>query len=88
MKKMSPIKITRGFGLFESFLAKQRAKIADKLIPSTHRKGRILDIGCRVYPIALLSIEFSEKYGLDKVKRDDYEKWFQDHKTTLNNYDY
>lgn len=59
--------VTRGYGLLERFLAKKRGKMADSLIPLNHRKGRILDIGCGSYPIFLLGIDFTEKYGLDKI---------------------
>lgn len=41
--------------------------MANSLIPSVYRQGRILDIGCGAYPLFLLSCEFSEKYGLDKA---------------------
>lgn len=37
---MSKSNVTRGYGLLEGFLAKQRAKMADKLIPSIYRGGR------------------------------------------------
>ncbi|MFH1393048.1 MAG: class I SAM-dependent methyltransferase [Patescibacteria group bacterium] len=59
--------VTRGYGLLEKFLAKKRGKMADSLIPLSRRKGRILDVGCGSYPLFLLSIDFAEKYGLDKV---------------------
>ena len=84
---LKPKKVTRGYGLLEEFLAKQRAKMANRLIPFTYRKGRILDIGCGTYPFALLNIEFSKKYGIDKVVQDDYNKRFQHQEITLINYD-
>lgn len=59
--------VTRGSGLLEGFLAKQRVKIANKLIPIEHRQGRVLDIGCGSYPLFLTSTEFNYKYGLDRV---------------------
>ncbi len=58
---------TRGFGLLEGFLSRQRALIANKYIPKNSRSGRILDIGCGVYPLFLISSEFKEKYGIDKI---------------------
>lgn len=58
---------TRGFGLFEGFLAKKRAQLADSLIPRPFRSGRILDIGCGVNPAFLQTTAFSEKYGIDKA---------------------
>ncbi len=59
--------VTRGSGLLEGFLAKQRAKTANKMIPEILRKGRILDIGCGTQPLFLLGTDFSEKHGLEKV---------------------
>ncbi len=59
--------VTRGYGFLEGFLAKQRVRIANKLIVPTYRKGRILDIGCGLYPYFLTNTDFSEKYGLDKI---------------------
>lgn len=50
----------------EGFLAKQRSKRANRLIPAELRKGRILDIGCGTYPYFLMETEFNEKYGLDQ----------------------
>jgi len=67
------MKTTRGCGLLEGFLAMKRAEMANKLIPSELRKGRILDIGCGAYPFFLFNTSFSEKYGLDKaVQKGDF----------------
>ena len=57
---------TRGYGLLEPFLAKQRARIADQLIPTELRQGRILDIGCGSYPYFLSHTYFKEKFAIDK----------------------
>ena len=59
--------VTRGNGALESFLAGQRAKLADALIPDASRSGRILDVGCGSFPHFLVSTRFHEKHGLDKV---------------------
>ena len=59
--------VTRGKGLLEGFLARQRWKIANRIIPDEYRKGRILDIGCGAYPFFLINTDFSIKYGLDKI---------------------
>jgi SAM-dependent methyltransferase len=40
--------------------------MANKLIPASHRKGRLLDIGCG-YPLFLWDTDFAEKFGLDKM---------------------
>jgi SAM-dependent methyltransferase len=61
------MKVTRGDGLIEGFLARQRAKMADRLISDRARNGRILDIGCGTTPYFLVSTQFQEKYGLEKV---------------------
>ncbi len=56
---------TRGNGLLETWLSKLRASKANSLISTTHRQGRILDIGCGSVPYFLKTINFAEKYGLD-----------------------
>jgi len=60
-------KTTRGHGLLEGFLAKKRAKMANKLIPEHLREGKILDIGCGTTPFFLMNTKFQEKFGLDPV---------------------
>ncbi len=59
--------VTRGYGLLEAYLARQRANIADRLVPASLRHGRILDIGCGGEPYFLPRTEFAEKIGVDKV---------------------
>lgn len=56
---------TRGTGILEVFLAKQRASKANSFISKEQRKGKVLDIGCGSYPYFLVSTKFKEKYGLD-----------------------
>jgi SAM-dependent methyltransferase len=58
---------TRGKGLLETFLAQQRAKMANRLIPAQLRHGRILDIGCGTYPYFLAHTEFSKKFAIDQL---------------------
>lgn len=60
---------TRGYGLLEPFLAKQRARIADQLIPIELRQGRILDIGCGSYPYFLSHTYFKEKFAIDQLAK-------------------
>ncbi len=70
---MFNLKPTRGFGLLENFLAHQRTKMANKLIPISLREGRVLDIGCGTIPTFLLKVQFKEKFGLDSsLKKDEY----------------
>ena len=59
--------LTRGHGLLESFLARQRARKANKLIPGNLREGRILDIGCGSYPYFLSHTYFREKFAIDQL---------------------
>jgi len=61
------MKVTRGSGLLEQFLAKKRAKLANKFIASEKRSGRILDVGCGSYPYFLETTTFKEKYGIDQT---------------------
>ena len=68
---MPEINVTRGYGLLESFLAKKRAGMANRLIPPRLRTGRILDIGCGTTPYFLMNTSFHERYGLDKVIQSD-----------------
>ena len=62
------IRITRGYGLFEPLLARQRARVANSLIPEDLRSGRILDIGCGSYPYFLSHTYFEEKFAIDQLK--------------------
>jgi SAM-dependent methyltransferase len=59
--------MTRGKGLLEPLLADLRAQRANKLIPSTLRIGRILDIGCGSYPYFLAHTSFAEKFAIDQL---------------------
>jgi SAM-dependent methyltransferase len=60
-------KATRGYGLLENHLAKHRARRANDLIPSSHREGRILDIGSGEQPYFLMNTVFSEKFGIEQI---------------------
>ena len=60
-------KFTRGKGLLEPFLARQRAQIANRLIPSELRTGRILDIGCGTFPYFLAHTAFEKKIAIDQL---------------------
>lgn len=62
---MKNIRYTRGTGVFEVFLARQRARKANNLISKELGRGKILDIGCGSYPFFLVSTKFKEKYGID-----------------------
>ena len=62
---MKNISYTRGTGVLEVLLARQRANKANSFISKEQRKGRVLDIGCGSYPYFLTSIDFKEKYGID-----------------------
>jgi len=64
---MTGTNVTRGYGLLENYLNRRRCAVANRLIPSPLREGRILDIGCGTFPSFLHSTSFTEKYGLDQV---------------------
>jgi len=59
--------MTRGKGLLEPLLADLRAQRANKLISSSLRTGRILDIGCGSYPYFLAHTSFAEKFAIDQI---------------------
>lgn len=59
--------MTRGKGLLEPMLADLRAQQANKLIPSTLREGRILDVGCGSFPYFLAHTSFKEKFAIDQI---------------------
>lgn len=61
-------RITRGTGLLEGVLARQRMRLADRLIPASHRHGRVLDVGCGNYPLFLRNTRFREKFGVDRLQ--------------------
>lgn len=58
---------TRGYGVLEEFLARRRAAMVERLIPTGHRTGCIVDIGCGSYPAFLKETTFSRKVGLDRA---------------------
>ncbi|MEO0224079.1 MAG: class I SAM-dependent methyltransferase [candidate division WOR-3 bacterium] len=64
------MKITRGEGLLENFLAEQRYRIVKRILSSFKGRNRILDIGCGSYPKFLMSLDFKEKFGIDKYDYD------------------
>jgi SAM-dependent methyltransferase len=76
--------VTRGHGILEPFLARQRSKIANRLIPEHHRGGRILDIGCGSYPYFLSHTSFRQKFAIDQVTRADQQKEIAWHTLDLN----
>lgn len=65
--KTKQTKFTRGKGLLEPTLAHLRTHRANRLIPSTLRTGRILDIGCGSYPYFLAHTSFEEKFAVDQL---------------------
>lgn len=59
-------RVTRGTGALEGFLARQRSRQANRLIPESLRSGRVLDIGFGSFPLFLNETRFAERYGLDR----------------------
>jgi SAM-dependent methyltransferase len=72
---MEVIKVTRGNGCLETFLARKRSETADKLIPYSLRRGRILDVGCGTFPFFLRNTEFDQKYAIDKIAEADQQSF-------------
>ena len=50
----------------ENFLANERYKVVKKVLMNFKNKNRVLDIGCGSYPKFLVSLDFKEKFGIDK----------------------
>jgi 2-polyprenyl-3-methyl-5-hydroxy-6-metoxy-1,4-benzoquinol methylase len=71
IKKPGISSMTRGWGLLEPWLAKQRSHQANLLIPHHLRQGRILDIGCGSFPYFLSHTYFREKYAVDQNHKPD-----------------
>jgi ubiquinone/menaquinone biosynthesis C-methylase UbiE len=82
---MTRPRIVQGHGPLDLFLAKQRYKIARRQIKSMSGNGRILDIGCGCSPFFLTTVDFLEKYGLDKNISSTEEK-IRENGITLINY--
>ncbi|HEX7117564.1 MAG TPA: methyltransferase domain-containing protein [Longimicrobiales bacterium] len=59
--------MTRGKGRLEGFLARHRARMANRLIPDELRGGCIVDIGCGSYPYFLSTTTFAHRFGLDRL---------------------
>jgi SAM-dependent methyltransferase len=86
---MDDTHVTRGYGLLEGLLAKKRACMANRLIPSHLREGRILDIGCGNVPYFLLNTEFSYKFGIDKVAYGESQRAFcEEHGIHFTDFDF
>jgi len=81
------IKITEKDGIMDPVLARLRSNCANRLIPAAHRKGRIMDIGCGMYPLFLISTEFFEKYAIDRIQQESNRRYFNGQKIRLINHD-
>jgi len=75
---------TRGKGLLEPWLARQRAATANRLLPAELHAGRILDIGCGTYPYFLSHTSFKEKFAIDQLPPADGVGGIQWHTLDLN----
>lgn len=83
-----PTQVTRSYGLLEGILAKERCRLANRLIPTEKRSGQLLDIGCGSHPFFLTNTEFKEKFGLDKMVRPEQKVALKErHGISLVNYD-
>jgi hypothetical protein len=52
--------LTRGSGFLETFLAKKRASMANRLIEDSRRKGKIIELVCGTTPYFLIKTDFAE----------------------------
>jgi ubiquinone/menaquinone biosynthesis C-methylase UbiE len=64
---MKDTRVVRGYGPLDLYLANQRCKTANRQITLAGKNGRILDIGCGLYPLFLTTSNFAEKYGMDQT---------------------
>ena len=81
------VSILRNAGHLDEFLSKLRCAQANKLIPSSSRKGRILDVGCGTYPLFLLNTQFADKSGIDQVVTDSSHVSWQEDGIQFSHYD-
>ncbi|MFM8320217.1 MAG: class I SAM-dependent methyltransferase [Chloroflexota bacterium] len=63
-KSTRPLRIA---GSLSHYLAEQRANLANRLISTELRSGRILDIGCGWNPFFIAQTPFAEKFAIDRV---------------------
>jgi len=59
------MRVTRGFGILEQYLASLRVKKANQLVKGFQFKEKLLDIGCGSYPLFIMNTDYRERYGLD-----------------------
>ena len=64
---MTTTNVTRGHGMLEVWLSRQRARRAEQLLPAELRDGRILDVGCGSFPYFLTNTQFKEKFAIDQL---------------------
>jgi SAM-dependent methyltransferase len=85
---MANTRVTRGTGLLEGFLARRRAKVANRLIPQAHRDGLILDVGCGSYPLFLTETPFASKIGMDRMVEGEFDARAHNEALTLIRHDF
>ena len=85
---MAASRVVRGYGPLDMFLAEQRYKTARRQMRFAHQRERILDIGCGSYPFFLTTVNFSERYGMDKIVQSNKKVHKESHGITLINYDF
>jgi SAM-dependent methyltransferase len=86
-QKISSSGFTGLTGLLDDLLARERSKIAQKLVPVALRGGSALDIGCGTYPLFLSAMPFREKIGLDRIIDDECAKHHLGRGIRLQRYD-
>jgi len=77
--------IMEGQGPLDLLIARLRYRVARRRIARAGKKGRILDIGCGRYPLFLTTVDFAEKYGVDRNLASGAEKQLErEHVTVVN----
>jgi SAM-dependent methyltransferase len=66
MSDSVPLRPTRGSGLLESWLARQRWGVAARLLGGGVVEC-VLDLGCGAWPEFLIACRAREKYGIDRL---------------------
>lgn len=61
--------------------------MANQLVPTSSRSGRILDIGCGSNPLFLLKTHFYEKYGLDQLPTEMKDEYLRKYNIRLVTFD-
>ena len=82
-----PIRVVRGYGPLDLYLARKRCKTAVRHLWQVPNRRRILDIGCGAYPLFLTQVDFAEKYGVDQGVSSDVQEHTRQQGITIRDMD-